>query len=285
MMNYHKLNIQDLAIKMIDGDTQAKNQIINYYSNYINDTIDRIFKDIECDKDLIREKMLQCLYNYIKNYDKTKYSYFSNYILSYILNTAKVELRKIKNKENKKNREIQKLAERMINGDNDSLNQIIEFYTSSIKKLVRDKYSDVNYEEEDLIQIGIIGLLKAINFYKLEQENYFCIHANNFINREIERKLNSSNKFPSIEYIGLTNNYNFKSFDDFIENAEIKEAINKLSIIKKKILFLYTYGKCTFTDIGEMFGFSRQRAQQHYNQAIELIKQELDLPIEKQKKL
>ena len=30
MVNYHKLNIQDLAIKMIDGDTQAKNQIINY---------------------------------------------------------------------------------------------------------------------------------------------------------------------------------------------------------------------------------------------------------------
>lgn len=285
MANYHELNIQNLALKMLDGDNNAKNQIINYYSNYIDNLIDTMFKYFECDKDLIREKLLQCLYNCIQNYNNTKANYFSSYLLSHIINTAKAELKKEKNKENSKSREIQKLAERMINGDNDALNKIVEFYTVRIEKLVSNKYSHIDYEEEDLVQVGIIGLLKAIKFYASKQVSHFSTYANNYINRAIESELNLSSKMTHTKYIGLTNNYNIKSFDNFIENAEVKEAIEKLSDVKRKILFLYVYGKCTFEDIGDMFGFSYQRAQDHYKKAIDFIKDELNLSVEKQKKL
>ena len=173
----------------------------------------------------------------------------------------------------------------MINGDVDAQNKIIEFYTFHIIKLVENKYSSSNYEKEDLIQIGIIGLLKAINTYRSNQKHHFCSYANNYIKKEIERSLSSSNKKPNIEYIGLANNYSNKAFEDFIENTEIKEAIKKLSDVKKKILFLYTYGKYSMQDIGNILGFSHQRAHEHYKQAVELIRQELYLQDAKQKKL
>jgi RNA polymerase sigma factor (sigma-70 family) len=224
------------------------------------------------------------MYRAIDTYKKDQSAYFSLHITRKIIQYYSSELRKLNNKQEYKNREIQQLAIRMINGDIDAQNKIIEFYTFHITKLVRNKYHYINYEEKDLVQIGIMGLLKVMNLYKLNQNHPFSTYANTYIKKEIENELKLVNKTPNIEYVGLTITDN-KLFDDFIENTEVKEAIEKLSDVKKKILFLYTYGKYSFKDIGNMFGFSQQRAQEHYKHSIELIKKELNLPSEKQKKL
>jgi len=285
MANYQELNIQNLAIKMLDGDAEAKNKIIEYYTNYINIIVESNFSNFECNKDNIKNELIKIMYQSISCYKKYKKEYFSHYITRKFIQYYSCELRKLKNKKEYKNREIQQLAIKVINGDNDALNKIIEFYTFHITNLVKEKYNNTNYDEEDLIQIGIVGLLKAIDLYKLKQDYPFSTYANTYIKTEIERELKSLNKTINTEYIGLNNNYNGKAFNNFIENEELKEAIKKLSDVKKKILFLHIYGKYTFDDIGDMFGFSHQRAQGHYKRSIELIKQELDLPNEKQKRL
>lgn len=285
MANYHELNIQNLVLKMIDGNIEAKNKIIKHYTKYINKIIETNFNNFDCDKEEIKKEMIKIMLESIDTYKKEQNEYFSHYITRKIIQYYSNELRKLKCKQEYKNREIQKLARKMISGDIDALNQIIEFYTFHITKLVKEKYNNISYEEEDLIQIGIIGLLKAIDLYKLKQDHPFSTYANTYIKKELERKLKLENKILYVEYVGLTNNYSRDTFNDFIENTEVKEAIKKLSDVRGKILFLYTYGKCSFEDIGNIFGFSQQRAQEHYKRSIEFIKQELNLPSEKQKKL
>lgn len=285
MPNYHKLNIQNLALKMLDGDNNAKNQIIEHYIKYINTIIETNFNNFDCDKEALKNEMLKIMYESIETYNEKQNIYFSHYITRKIIPYYSNELRKLNNKQEYKNREIQKLAMEMVNGDINALNKIIEFYTFHITKLVNEKYANVSYEKEDLIQIGIIGLLKAIDLYKESQEHPFSNYANSYIKKEIESELKLTNKTPNIEYVGLINNYNTRSFNSFLENAEIKEAIKKLSFVKRKVLFLHLYGKCSFDDIGNILGFSHQRAHEHYKCSIELIKEELNLTSEKQKKL
>lgn len=289
MANYHTLDIQTLAIKMANGDTDAQNKIIEYYIEYIDKFIETNSNNLDYSKEELRNNLISILdksiNNYKINFTNNQNKIFSSYVVIRITRFYNCEISKQKNKNEYKNREIQILINKMINGDIDAQNKIIEFYTFHIKKIIEDKYSSSYYEKEDLIQIGIIGLLKAFDAYKLNQKHHFCSYANGYIKKEIERALKSSNKNPNIEYIGLINNYTKKTFDDFIENTEVKDAIKKLSDTKKKILFLYTYGKYSLEDIGNILGFSYQRAQELYKRSIELIKEELNLPNEKQKKL
>lgn len=289
MANYHKLDIQNLSIKMANGNVEAENKIIEYYIKYINKFIEINCNDLDYNKEELRNKMLSILYKTIKyykiNYENNKTKLFSSFVVGRIIQFYNSEMSKQKSKKEYKNREIQILADRMINGDIEAQNKIIEFYSFHIKKLVENKYCNSNYEKEDLIQIAITGLLKAINAYKLKHNSPFCTYAYTYIRNEIEISLNAEKKTPNIEYIGLANKYKPKSFEDFIENTEVRDAIKKLSDVKKKILYLYIYGKYTFDDIANMFGFTHQMAQKHYKHSIELIRQELDLPIEKQKKL
>ena len=285
MANYHELCIEYLAQQMINGNIEAKNKIINYYTKYIDNIIVSNFNIFDCDIKTLKNTMIKIMYDAIDTYKNDQKEYFSHYITRKIIQYYTCELKKLNNKKLYKNREIQSLAIKTINGDSDALNNIIEFYTFHIRNLVKEKYNNENYDEEDLIQIGIVGLLKAIDLYKLKQDHPFSSYANTYIKVEIERELNSLRKTISTEYIGLNNNYDNKAFNDFIRNAEIKDAIKKLSDVKKKIIFLHLYGKYTFEDIGKLLGFSHQRAQEHYKISIEFLKQELNIPNEKQKKL
>lgn len=287
MANYHILDIQNLAIKMANGDIDSQNKIVDYYTKYIDEFIKKVPNNLTYSKQELKQQLILILHKSINNY-KTNYiegqnRIFSSYVVSRIVQFYNGETIKLQNKKEYKNREIQALVIKMIDGDEIAKNKIIEYYTFHITKLIENEYS--NYEKEDLIQIGIIGLVKAMNAYKIEYKNNFCSFATTYIKSEIKRALKLESKTPNIEYIGLTNNYNDKAFNDFVEKTEVIEAIKKLPDIKKKILFLHVCGKYTFEDIANMLGFTNQMAQIHYSHSIEFIKQELELQNIKQKKL
>ena len=275
MANYHQLDIQYLAQKMLEGNMDAKNRIIEYYTKYIDKIIESNFGNFEDDKIRIKSEMLKIMQYSINTYNRKQTEYLSHYITRKLSQYYSNETRKLKSKQEYKNREIQQLILKAINGDNEALNKIIEFYSYHIRVFAKTKYKHVNIEEDDLVQIGIIGLLKAINFYKTKQEHPFSAYANNYINRQIIKETKLRNQDPDIEYIGLTNNYTIKAFEDFIEKIEVLETIEKLSDIKKQILSLYIYGKYSFEDIANILGISYQRTHQHYKRALEIIKDQL----------
>ncbi|MCL2177133.1 MAG: RNA polymerase sporulation sigma factor SigK [Firmicutes bacterium] len=57
------------------------------------------------------------------------------------------------------------------------------------------KYSNVNLETDDLISIGSIGLIKAIDAFKLEKNTAFATFAARCIENEIRMQLRSGKKF------------------------------------------------------------------------------------------
>lgn len=273
MANKQELDIQSLALKMFNGDMFAKEQIINYYIKYIIKIIETNFSDFDCNIEEIKEEMIKILYESINTYKNEKEEYFSHYITRKLHQYFSNELRKLKNKKEYKNREIQELAMKMINGDNSARDKIIEFYSYHIKKLVETKYSCVNCDKEDLIQVGIIGLLKAINAYQKNQNHHFCSYANTYINNQIDSEIDALTSKE--KYIGLNNNYNKKMFDDFIREVEVRTSILKLPRIKQEILYLYLWLNYSFDQIGLIYGFSGQNAYLHYKKALKLLKNEL----------
>jgi len=287
MANYHDTNIQALAIKMLKDDENSKKEIVEYYTKYIDKIIITNFSKFDCDKEELKKEMLKTVYRAIDNYKKHKNEYFSHYVTKKLIQYSSNEIRKLKNKEIYKNRQIQKLAIKMVNGDTEALNNIIDFYSYHIKQLAKTRYKHTNFDEDDLVQIGLIGLLKAIMVYK-ENKNtttHFSTYANKYINQEVGGEINKQNKFLHPEYIGLNNNYNKKVFVDFIETTELNDLILKLSNIKKKILYLYCWENYTFKEIGDALGFTEANAHLHYKSALETIKGELLNINSKQKKL
>lgn len=286
MANYHDIDIQSLAVEMINGNINSKNEIIEHYTKYIDKIIYNNFSTFDCDEEELKKEMLKILYRATENYKNINNEYFSHYVTRKLIQCCSNKLRQLKNKEIYKNREIQKLATKMFNGDTQSLNKIIEFYSYHIRLLAREKYNCSTFDEDDIVQIGLIGLLKAIKIYK---ENNITIHfstyANKYINQEIVGEIKKQNKFFHPEYIGLNNNYNKKDFIDFIETTELNDLILELSDTKKKILYLYFWKNYTFKEIGNQLGFTEANAHLHYKECIENIKQKLLCEKTKQKKL
>lgn len=287
MANYHEIDIQSIAIRMLNGDLDSKNKIIDYYTKYINNLIKDNFSEFDCDIIIIKETMSNCLYKSIDDYKNNQDKYFSNYVTRNIRQCFYSELKKQKTKQERKSREIQKLVYKMLNGDKDALNKIIDFYSYKIKELVERQYPLRKEDKEDLIQAGITGLVKAINSYNENKNHRFCSYANTYIHQEINRELNILN--TKDEYIGLNNNYNKKNFDDFIfklENGDIiKQAMSKLTKIKQEILYLYLWQNYSFEEIGLMYGFSHQNAALHYKKALKKIEDEINILELKEKKL
>ena len=282
MANYHKLDIQYLALKMLDGDIEAKNKIIEYYTKHIDELIEIRLGDCDCDKNDIRKKLLERLYRFINNWKSSKRQYFSEYFSNNIIKFIDSELKRQKNE--CKSKEIQKLAIEMINGNEDACNYIINYYINYyIINLVEKQY-DVNKEDkEDLIQSGIIGLVKAIKNYNSNKNGPFATSAHNHILFEIKKEFERL-KLKD-EYIDLNDNIDFEIISDIENIYDVKKVISKLSKIKQEIIYLRLYQNYSFEEIATVYGFSRQRAQKHYKKSIELIKQKLDLPSVEQKKL
>lgn len=276
------MKIQYLARKMINGDVDAKNEIIEYYTKYIDNLIETRLADFDCDKNYIRKKLLDRLFRFVDNWNSSKRPYFSEYFSNNIMQFINSEIKK--QKYESKSKEIQKLAVEMINGNEDAINYVVNYYINYyIINLVEKQY-DVNKEDkEDLIQSGIIGLLKAINNYSSTKNVPFATTVHGYILFEIKKEYERLNL--NKEYFDSNDNINFEFISDIEDIHDIKIAISKLSKIKKEIIYLHIYQNYSFTEISSIYGFSRQRAQECYKSAIESIKQKLNLSTEKRKKL
>ena len=57
------------------------------------------------------------------------------------------------------------LVERMVQGDTDARSSLIEHNLRLVSHIAR-KYAIPGYGQDDLISIGVIGLIKAVNSYK-----------------------------------------------------------------------------------------------------------------------
>ena len=156
------------------------------------------------------------------------------------------------------------LLRRIRQGDDDAMEKLLEKYRGLVRTEAR-KFFLAGGDEEDLIQEGMIGLFKAIQSYREEEDTAFSTFAVLCVRRQIYTTVTASNRkkhSPLNHYISIfgetgdreTENLN-SALGDPVENPEElmlqKEAIQdyyremdqKLSRFEKQVMEQYLKGE------------------------------------------
>ena len=129
--------------------------------------------------------------------------------------------------------------EKYMNGDEDARNILIERNLRLVAHICK-KYNIPNVDNDDLISIGTIGLIKGINTYKTDKGVRLATYASRCIENEILMHLRSIKKLGAEVYlnepIGKDKDDNEISLIDILENDEkaIEDEID-LKIKTKKL--------------------------------------------------
>ncbi len=131
--------------------------------------------------------------------------------------------------------------ERFKNGDEEARNILVERNLRLVAHISK-KYTTTNIDQDDLISIGTIGLIKAINSFDISKKIKLATYAARCIDNEILMFLRSSKKIKSEVYlnepIGKDKDNNEVTLLEILENNErnIEEEID----LKLKIKQLYS---------------------------------------------
>ncbi len=85
-------------------------------------------------------------------------------------------------------------------GDEDARNKVIEHNLRLVAHVVK-KYGQSNVDQDDLISIGTIGLIKAVSGYSYKKETKFATYASRCIENEILMYFRSIKKSAQDVYI------------------------------------------------------------------------------------
>lgn len=130
--------------------------------------------------------------------------------------------------------------ERSKNGDLEARNILVEYNLRLVAHIVK-KYNNFERDMDDLISVGTIGLIKAINTYDIEKGNRLVTYASRCIENELlmmlrqERKC--SKELSLYEPIGTDKEGNEISLLDIVEHEgnDIAEHI----VLEDDIRHLY----------------------------------------------
>lgn len=132
---------------------------------------------------------------------------------------------------------------KMQEGDEEARNILIEHNLRLVAHVCK-KYSNSNVDQDDLISIGSIGLIKGINTYNPEKSIKLSTYISKCIENEILMHFRSTKKLKNEVYleepIGKDKDDNMITLKDILENDEkpIDEEIDlklKISNLYKKI--------------------------------------------------
>jgi len=164
-------------------------------------------------------------------------------------------------------------------GDVDAKNKLIEHNLRLVVFLAK-KYENTNIDLEDLVSIGTIGLIKAINTYKMDKNIKLATYASRCIDNEIlmflrknkrrrcevsfEESLSfdmDGNELHLEDVLGTEPDIVTRELESEVEREMLIEEIEKLDPRDKKIMVL-RYGlekkeEMTQKDVAELLGISQ----------------------------
>ena len=139
--------------------------------------------------------------------------------------------------------------EQMKSGDEEARNILIERNLRLVAHISK-KYSTSNVDQDDLISIGTIGLIKGINTFNIDKGSKLSTYVSRCIDNEILMHLRSIKKLGAEVYlnepIGKDKDDNVVTLQEILENDErnIEEEVD----IKMKIKLLYEKMKYILKD-------------------------------------
>ena len=156
--------------------------------------------------------------------------------------------------------------ERCKEGDQEARNILIERNMRLVAHVAK-KYQNTEYEMEDLLSVGTIGLIKAVNTFHMDRGSRLATYAAKCIENEILMLLRAGKKFSRevslFEPIGVDKDGEAVSLVDVIE-VENKEILEDL-ILDQDIKELYEAFESCLKDqekqvIGMRYGLFGKRA-------------------------
>ena len=136
--------------------------------------------------------------------------------------------------------EEQKYLRDLANGSIEAKNILIERNLRLVAHVVK-KYSNHNKDNEDMISIGTIGLIKAICSFKPDKGTRLATYAARCIDNEILMSIRAGKKFAGDVYlqdvVGVDREGNEVRIEDKI--ADDRDGIDEQVALKMQIRWLY----------------------------------------------
>ena len=130
------------------------------------------------------------------------------------------------------------MFEKFKSGDEEARNILIERNLRLVAHVVK-KYANTKVEQDDLISIGTIGLIKGINSFNVEKGSKLSTYVSRCIDNEILMYLRSTKKLNAEVYlnepIGKDKDDNVVTLQEVLENNDrnIEEEVDLKMKIKK----------------------------------------------------
>ena len=195
-------------------------------------------------------------------------------------------------------KEEQDCLQRMKEGDESAKNELIEHNLRLVAHIIKKYYSNSS-QQEDLISIGTIGLIKAVNSFDADKGTRLATYAARCIENEILMHFRAQKKTAQDvsmnEPIETDSEGNPLTLMDIISTEdEIVEDIYKLSMIKKlnaeirkitdereKTIIILRYGlngnrPLTQLEVSKKLGISRSYVSRIEKRVLSRMKKALD---------
>ncbi len=165
-------------------------------------------------------------------------------------------------------------------GDIEARNTLVEYNLRLVAHIVK-KYQTAERSTEDLISIGTIGLIKAVNTYDIDKGNRLATYASRCIENELLMRLRQERKesreISLYEPIGTDKEGNEISLMDIIKNDDenvlidiihndnlsyVSKIFNKVLDKREQEIIAMRYGlggndEMTQKEVAKMLGISR----------------------------
>lgn len=188
---------------------------------------------------------------------------------------------------------------KMQEGDKEAKDILIERNLRLVAHIAKKYYGD-NRDNEDLISIGIIGLIKAVNTYNPIKGNRLVTYAAKCIENELLMMLRSEKKKSKEvslnEPIGTDKEGNTISLIDVIENdgidalkqienaedvARVREYVDRVLTPREKEIIVWRYGldgrkAMTQKTVGSVLGISRSYVSRIEKKALKKLEKAFD---------
>ena len=193
-------------------------------------------------------------------------------------------------------KEEQELLEKLMQKDKEARNILIEKNLRLVVYIAK-KFESSGVNIEDLISIGTIGLMKAINSYNLEKNIKLATYASRCIENEILMYLRKNNKIKTevsidepintdsegndlslADILGTDNDSIFKSIEENDNKKVLLCAIKKLNNREKMIMQL-RYGfdgveELTQKEVADKLGISQSYISRIEKKVINTLKKD-----------
>lgn len=188
------------------------------------------------------------------------------------------------------NKEALVLFDRVKHGDMKAREELISRNIDLVIRCIRKNFMDTNYDKKELVSVGCIGLIKAIDAYSVSEcKSYFSALAGNYIHAEIERFINELNKDSNVigfddlaiilkDEVSIEERYEEKEHRDYMYSL-LEESMGCLTERNIEIIKLY-FGfydkKYTCRELAKMYNISKSEVSALVIRCLRRVKERME---------